>query len=79
MNGGEDFVGFADEMNTIFAAASSIDLQLQIRIGTLQLFQGHTCFGLVFEKGVNGRRSSGAEVLGGQKLVSSYSRITKPL
>ena len=51
MNGGEDFVGFADEMQAIFPAASSIYLQKQIRIGTLQLFQGHTCLGLVFEKG----------------------------
>ena len=49
MNGGEDFVGFANEAQTILSAASSIDLQQQIRIGTLQLFQGHTCLGLVFE------------------------------
>ena len=50
VNGGEDFVGFANEVQTIFAAASSIDLQQQIRIGTLQLFQGHTCLGLVFDE-----------------------------
>ena len=50
MNGGEDFVGFADEVQAIFSAASSIDLQQQIRIGALQLFQGHTCLGLVFER-----------------------------
>ena len=49
MNGGENFVGFTNEVQTIFSAASSIDLQQQIRIRTLQLFQGHTCLGLVFE------------------------------
>ena len=49
MNGGEDFVGFANEVQAIFSAASGINLQQQIRIGTLQLFQGHTCLGLVFE------------------------------
>ena len=50
MNGGKDFVGFTNEMQTIFPAASSMNLQQQIRIGALQLFQGHTCLGLVFEK-----------------------------
>lgn len=49
MNRGENFVGFTNEVQTIFPAASSINLQQQIRIGTLQLFQGHTCLGLVFE------------------------------
>ena len=57
MNGGENFVGFANEMQTIFSAASSIDLQQQIRIGTLQLFQAHTCLGLVFERMDGGRVS----------------------
>ena len=57
MNGGEDFVGFANEVQAIFSAASSINLQQQIRIGTLQLFQGHTCLGLVFERMDGGRVS----------------------
>lgn len=57
MNGGEDFVGFANEVQTIFSAASSINLQQQIRIGILQLFQGHTCLGLVFERMDGGRVS----------------------
>ena len=57
MDGGEDFVGFANEVQTIFTAAGSINLQQQIRIGTLQLFQGHTCLGLVFERMDGGRVS----------------------
>jgi len=57
VNGGKDFVGLADEVQTIFSAASSINLQQQIRIGTLQLFQGHTCLGLVFERMDGGRVS----------------------
>jgi len=57
VNGGEDFVGFADEGQTIFSAASSINLQQQSRIRTLQLIQGHTCLGLVFERMDGGRVS----------------------